>query len=134
MSTLCLSAGLECTLLLVFRALPFPASPRTLRELDFAGIAWLPHAAVTRLPEQQIHGHVARRRAGRMALAFAVLFVSKVVVLVVLARRVSIWHAASWLGLLVCACGAFLVLGVWGRERRQIDLHRGPPPPGTDIG
>lgn len=129
-----LAAGLDFTLLVVFRCLPFPASPRTLRELDFAGMAWLPHAAVTRLPEEQIHGHVARRRLGRIALAFTVLLGTKLAVLAVLVRRVSIWNGASWMALLVCAFGALLALGVWGRERRQIDLGRGPPPPGTDIG
>jgi hypothetical protein len=128
------SAGSELVLLVVFRGLPFPASPRTLRELDFAGISWLPHAAVTRLPEEQIHGHVARRRFGRIALAFTVLLGTKLAVLLVLVQRVSIWHASAWLAALVCAFGALLSLGVWGRERRQIDLRRGPPPPGTDIG
>ncbi len=116
-------------LVLAFSVPPLPAHPRTLREMDFAAIAWLPHAAVTRLPEGPLRHRARLRVVQRLAFAGALLVLQPAGVGAALA-------AAGHPLLGGLAAGAALLggavwIGLLGRERL---LARGVPPPGTDIG
>ncbi|MEZ6013999.1 MAG: hypothetical protein R3F49_02695 [Planctomycetota bacterium] len=125
--------GLATTTLLVlaFSVPPLPAHPKTLREMDFAAIAWLPHAAVTRLPEEGLRHRATRRIRQRLAWSFSVLVAGNATVCLALAHGPGMGSPATWCTCLAVACGALVWIGLVGRERL---LARGVPPVGTDIG
>ena len=116
-------------LVLAFSVPPLPAHPRTLREMDFAAIAWLPHAAVTRLPEGPLRHRARLRVFQRLAFAGGLLVLQPLCLGAALAAA-----AHPLLGALAAGAallGAAVWIGLLGRERL---LARGVPPPGTDIG